>query len=353
MARRDSRIPALRQFILRRVRKHPSDIAALAIAEFGVSREWVNRILSQLVSENVLSKKGRTKAVHYSLIETSHAHSFRVMPTTEEHVIWNQFAEPLMDDVAPNVKEICFYGFNEMVNNVIDHSGAGLASVSITRSADQIEIAVLDVGIGIFEKIKRVMGMDTTRHAMFALSKGKLTTDSSRHTGEGVFFTSRAFDDFWILSSGLYFAHHRDSNDWLFEDRADEDGAGTAVFMRIDPASTFTLEQVFQDQSTQANEVGFNKTTLVLKLAQYADGPLLSRSQAKRVLSGVYRFREAVVDFTDVDTIGPAFADEIFRVYGQDHPDITIMPTNMNERCAQMVRRVRGTPPASPPRDTE
>ena len=36
------------------------------------------------------------------------------------------------------------------------------------------------------------------RQALFELSKGKFTTDPSRHSGEGVFFTSRMFDDFEI-----------------------------------------------------------------------------------------------------------------------------------------------------------
>ena len=38
---------------------------------------------------------------------------------------------------------------------------------------------------------------------------GKLTTDPHRHTGEGIFFTSRAFDCFEIRSGELRFSRRR------------------------------------------------------------------------------------------------------------------------------------------------
>jgi len=36
------------------------------------------------------------------------------------------------------------------------------------------------------------------------LAKGKLTTDPKRHSGEGIFFSSRMFDEFDILSGGVF-----------------------------------------------------------------------------------------------------------------------------------------------------
>jgi hypothetical protein len=338
MPRTESQTAELRRFIIRRVRQHPGDIAAVAMAEFQFSREWVNRVLQQLIREGLLAKTGRTKGVQYALAETTHRRTFRLTPESE-HALWNRFVEPLLQAVPANVKDICFYGFSEMVNNVIDHAGVDTVALEVTLSAERIDLMVSDRGIGIFVKIKRALGLDSTRHAVFTLSKGKFTTDASRHTGEGVFFTSRAFDSFAILSSGLFFEHSRDSDAWLVEDRNDEHRPGTSVFMSIDPTSGCRLEDVFRGHNTRPDEVGFNKTTLVLSLAQYADGPLLSRSQAKRVLAGVYRFAEAVMDFTGVDTIGPAFADEIFRVYRRAHPEIEIVPIKMNEACTRMVRR--------------
>jgi hypothetical protein len=340
MARKASRTAELRQFLIRNVRAHPRDLVAVAMAEFDVSREWATRVLKQLVREGVLQTRGKTKGIQYSLVQEEHRRAFRVTAETEEYALWREFMEPVMRDLAANVKEICLYGFTEMVNNVIDHSKSEVVMLTCIKSADRIRILVMDEGIGIFVKIQTEMGLDSTKHAVFELSKGKFTTDASRHTGEGVFFTSRAFDHFNILSSSLAFAHTRDADDWLLEDRQDEAIGGTSIAMTIDPASTCTLDEVFQKHSVDPDEAGFTKTRLVLKLAQYADGPLISRSQAKRVLAGIHRFKEVVIDFAGVDSVGPAFADEIFRVYKLAHPDIQIIPINMNERSTKMVRRV-------------
>jgi hypothetical protein len=58
------------------------------------------------------------------------------------------------------------------------------------------EIVIYDEGEGIFKKIQRELGLLDARHSVLEISKGKLTTDPDNHTGEGVFFSSRMFDDF-------------------------------------------------------------------------------------------------------------------------------------------------------------
>ena len=94
-------------------------------------------------------------------------------------------------------------------------------------------IVISDDGIGIFEKISTALNLPDRRQAIFELAKGKLTTDPSRHTGEGVFFTSRMFDLYAIEANGLEFNHQAhiefdrlNEGDDTFED-------GTTVFMRI------------------------------------------------------------------------------------------------------------------------
>lgn len=47
--------------------------------------------------------------------------------------------------------------------------------------------------------------MDDERDAILELSKGKLITDAENHAGEGIFFTSRVFDEFAVISGGLFF----------------------------------------------------------------------------------------------------------------------------------------------------
>ena len=91
-----------------------------------------------------------------------------------------------------------------MFNNAIDHSG-GTEIVFVTKTAAQTTITIKDNGIGIFKKIQAAMNLLDERHAILELAKGKLTTDPKRHTGEGIFFTSRLVDSFDIVSGGGVF----------------------------------------------------------------------------------------------------------------------------------------------------
>ena len=76
-----------------------------------------------------------------------------------------------------------------------------------------------------------------------------------------------------------------------------------------------------------------------VRLALYEGERLVSRSQAKRILNRVERFRYVILDFEGVDTIGQAFADEVFRVFANRHPEISIMAANESEQIGRMINR--------------
>ncbi len=183
------------------------------------------------------------------------------------------------------------------------------------------------------------MNLLDERHAVLELAKGKLTTDPARHTGEGIFFSSRMFDRFGILSGKTYFSHqHGYDEDWIM-DGADS-GPGTAVFMELNNHTSRTTKRVF-DQFTTTDDVSFNKTIVPVRLAQYGQDQLVSRSQAKRLLARVDRFRVVILDFADVSSIGQAFADEIFRVFVNDHPDLELGVVNAAESVRRMIQRAK------------
>jgi hypothetical protein len=66
---------------------------------------------------------------------------------------------------------------------------------------------------------------------------------------------------------------------------------------------------------------------------------LVSRSQAKRVLARFDGIEDVSLDFEDVDEIGQAFADEIFRVFANRHPEVVLKVMNANEHVQQMINR--------------
>lgn len=123
-------------------------------------------------------------------------------------MIWETQIRPrLVDVVPPNVLSICNYGVSEMLNNANDHSGAQTVMTILKVTASKVRISVSDRGVGIFRKLKETLGLESERDALFELTKGKVTTDPSRHSGEGIFFTSRMFDSFYIFSATLCLNH--------------------------------------------------------------------------------------------------------------------------------------------------
>ena len=225
-----------------------------------------------------------------------------------------------------------------MVNNVVDHSESSSLYLKLLRSPEALQLEILDGGVGIFRKIQREANLESRREAIFELTKGKFTTDPARHTGEGIFFTSRVFDRFSIISGELSLYHGRATRDWLIEDA--ELSVGTGVFLKISATSQHTLKEVFDlYQLGEQDDYAFAKTTVLLTLASSGNERLVSRSQARRVLARLEQFKEVFFDFKGVQTVGPAFIDEIFRVFRLSHPDVSLVPTEANEEVLRLIAR--------------
>ena len=57
-----------------------------------------------------------------------------------------------------------------------------------------------------------------------------------------------------------------------------------------------------------------------LVTVRFYAGEYVSRSEARRLLARLDQFREVILDFSRVKSIGQGFADEIFRVFASAHP---------------------------------
>ncbi|PSN13713.1 ArsR family transcriptional regulator [filamentous cyanobacterium CCT1] len=332
----------IRQFILENVEENQRDVATLASQEFGISRQAVNKHIHHLVDQKALVIKGSTRSRIYQLHpQVEWMETYDLNSNLAEDIVWDSDIKPLVSDLPDNVRDIWLYGFTEMLNNAIDHSSGQAVIVQLQRTAIDTQIIINDDGEGIFKKIQRELQLHDERHAVLELAKGKLTTDPDRHTGQGIFFTSRMFDEFAILSGSIYFSHEfNKAEDWILE----RDGfkSGTTVFMKLNNNTSRTSKQVF-DSFSSGDDYAFTKTVVPVRLAQYGNERLVSRSQAKRLLAGVDKFKVVVFDFAGVDAIGQAFSDEVFRVFKKQHPEMQVMSLNANRDVAQMIRRAEST----------
>jgi|SRR5579872_1355899 len=96
-----------------------------------------------------------------------------------------------------------------------------------------------------------------------------------------------------------------------------------------------------QEYQSKDDEFRFSKTIVPVKLAQYGNENLVSRSQAKRLLVGVELFQVVILDFDGVKTIGQSFSDEVFRVFTSSRPGIKIHYINANPEIERMIDRAK------------
>ncbi len=339
MTRVRARGEDVRRFILNNVEKHPTDISRITAKQFGITRQAVNKHLQKLTSEHALAETGHTRNRSYKLSPLSEwKKQYQITPELAEDLIWTKDIRPVLGQAPDNVMDIWHYGFTEMLNNAIDHSGGSEIRIHIRKNAINTEMVLFDNGVGIFKKIQSAMNLLDERHAILELSKGKLTTDPQRHTGEGIFFTSRMFDSFDILSGGVYFTHtFGKEEDWILEREQFQNGTG--VWMELNNHTARTTKKIFDQYA--GDDYGFNKTVVPVRLAQYGNDKLISRSQAKRVLSRIELFKIVIFDFNEVEIIGQAFADEIFRVFALAHPEIQLHAIKTSSEVKKMIERAK------------
>ena len=327
----------IRNYLLNAVKSDNQQMIHDSPDIFKVSRQTIHSHLSALVDMGFLVAQGNTRARTYELGSNRyHIQRYKLRNLRESDVYYQDF-NFIFKDLPGNIEDICHYGFTEILNNAIDHSGGEFVVVSVEMNVNYIEIYISDNGEGIFNHIARVMGLGDPRESILELSKGKLTTDPDNHTGQGIFFSSRSFDSFFIFSGDLVFSHHDDdSNDYLHH--VDRDNKGTTVIMRIALNSPRLLGDVFDAfTGTEDEDFSFNTTVVPVKLVLYEGEKLVSRSQAKRILNRIEKFKTVLLDFEGVDSIGQAFADEVFRVFARRNPQINIHPIHVTDRINRMI----------------
>jgi DNA-binding transcriptional ArsR family regulator len=310
-------------------------------SHLGVSRQALSVHMRSLVTAGKVVRAGTARSARYMLRGRAPpaavvARALRIRGLAEDRV-WDEAAASLnlRRALRPNVEAIVHYAFTEMLNNAIDHSEADRCAVRIRLDPGTFVFEVRDPGIGVFHSIASKLRLEDEQRAMLELLKGRTTTMREAHTGEGIFFTSRVADRFVLRS-------HRIQLEWS---RAKDDVfvssprflKGTSVSFSVQRSSRLKLEEVFGEFAPKEYDFRFQKTRVLVKLLQR---DYVSRSEAKRLLANLEKFSEIMLDFRDVKSVGQGFADEIFRIFAQRHPAISISTTNANPVIDAMIRHV-------------
>jgi len=318
----------IRDFILNNITDR-KNIAALTAERFGISLPAVYKHIDRLAAENQLVKKSD----RYVLQSKQYRYEYKNDGTLSEDAVWEKDIKKHFAGVPENVRHIWVYGFLEIFNNAIEHSKGKKIRVVIEENRIATSLAIADDGIGIFYNIKTKLNLLDEKDALLELAKGKRTTDTARHSGQGIFFSSKVFDSFIIVSKGISFGTNSAAD---YDNRANKKKYSTLVCMSLANNSSKKLKDVVDEFSTEVPG-DFDKTIVPVRLANSSD--LVSRSQARRILAGLELFKEAKLDFNEVEYIGQAFADEIFRVFKNFNPDTVIIPQNANAGIQNMIDR--------------
>lgn len=89
----------------------------------------------------------------------------------------------------------------------------------------------------------------------------------------------------------------------------------------------------------EIDDLAFDRTEIIVELSRLAEEKLISRSQAKRILRDLDKFKRVTLDFAGVKLVGQGFVDEVFRVYANQHPEIEFNYINANPDVTFMIER--------------
>jgi anti-sigma regulatory factor (Ser/Thr protein kinase) len=317
-----------RQKILAHLRAHGSSTGPELADVLGVTRQAVNPHVRDLLAQREIVKTGSTRAARYHLpgavLEARRLEREFAIAGLDESPVYDGFVLALnLRRLPEHIEAILHYAFTEMLNNAIDHSKSERCAVVVEVDAVGARFTVRDYGIGVFHSIAEKLGHPDEHAALLELLKGKTTTQPERHSGEGIFFVSRAADRYRLRSHRIQLEWDRHKDDVFVADTRYLEG--TLVEFEILRNSRTRLAAVFAAYAPREYDYRFAKTQVFVRLLQR---DYVSRSEARRLLHNLDRFAEIELDLSDVRHVGQGFADEIFRVFASRHPGIVIRPTN-------------------------
>lgn len=328
---------SIKHYILEKIDQDTPSISKTVADTLSINPSTIHSYINELVKDNVIIK---VKRGQYELVNKEYSYLLKREngDLDDDTYAFDICLKEHIEGFENNVQDIWSYTFSEMINNVMDHSLADSVKITISQNFLATCVMIEDNGIGIFQKIKDYFKLSSIEDAICELFKGKLTTDTKNHSGEGIFFSSKLMDDFLIISSSKIFTTNKYDEGKILS-LVLENQKGTCVFMELSNFSHKTAKEIFDAYSNV--DGGFVKTKIPLK--NIFDTSPVSRSQAKRICNRLDKFKEVIVDFDEIEWLGQGFAHQLFVVFANSHPDIILTPINMNEDVTKMYNHVKNT----------
>jgi len=311
-----------------------SDVAK----ELNISRQAAHYHLSRLCIDGVLVAEGSQRSSRYRL-KVNRLATYP-LDGQAEHDVWNTEKNALRE-LEPELFEgklhaVLNFIFTEMVNNAIDHSFGTAVTVRWILSPTTVTVEIEDDGIGAFASLRQSRALENNFQAIGELSKGKQTTAPDRHSGLGIFLTSRLSRIFTVTANEYSWKVDNDVDDFAV-------GAlprykqGTVIRCEIARNDVRTLNDLMTQVSDPVTK-RLNRTNLKVEL--FKEGLFVSRTEAKLIGARLEGFERVELDFAGLSEIGQGFADELFRVWQRENPGIELVVVNANQAVGAMIMAV-------------
>ncbi|SDI89985.1 protein of unknown function [Lachnospiraceae bacterium G41] len=327
----------IKLYLLRKIQEDDEFVVSKVADAFGVSMTSVKRYIDSEISDNHICLDSDRKCKYNFVFERyDFVYDLKQLSENDDEIIY--------EDVLPLIKtnknalNIWSYTLSEIFNNSIEHSFGKKVTVNITMCCLFTKITIVDDGIGVFKSIldykyKNAKKENDLREAVLELYKGKFTSCPKNHSGEGIFFTSKMLDKFALVSDGAIFKTGYEGdfeliNSHLLSYAMKFTKKGTVVVMELENETTRKAIEVF-DEFSNIDE-GLIKTRIPVFEACRERNPI-ARSQARRIAERLDKFKEVELDFSNTEIMAQGFADELFRVFQNENPEVKLIPTNMNK----------------------
>lgn len=336
-----------RSRILKALRPGDSLSGAQIAERVGLSRQAAHRHLLRLMDAGLLRRTGRTRGVLYRLPDkdgAAHANplpdpfhrTYRIGGLMEDAVLAEAALRlALKRSLSAAAYEIFAYAFTEMLNNAIEHSHSPTCTVEVVLADREVRARIRDQGVGVFTSVARRHRLAEEEAAIGELLKGKATSLPERHAGEGIFFSSKACDSYSLRSHRLELIFDTRKKDAFVNVRAHI--KGTEVSMGVSRSARRRLKDVFSAFAPEEFDFRFERSVVTVRFYAHA---YVSRSEARRLLARLDQFREVILDFSGVRSIGQGFADEIFRVFANAHTGVALKRVNVLPGIEAVIRHV-------------
>ncbi len=337
-----------KEFILKKVSQkgfvRTSDIMGVA----RISRQTVAQHFRELIAQRKLLKIGSTRNARYVPFTRNQFQAlnrqkpfferrYRTQGLEEDRVLDEADLRMRLGKLLSNqAVKIARYAFTEMLNNAIEHSGSPYVTVTLQCMHGELQFSIEDTGVGAFESLRRRFHLKNHFEAAEHLLKGKQTRDPKHHSGQGIFFTSKIADRFVLQNAKLKLVVDNAVRDIFLEDTRFL--KGTRVEFKLKQKSRKNLKDLFDSYTN--NDYEFDKTKVRVSLSG-REGEYISRSQARRLLFGLEKFKRVGLDFKNVPAVGQGFADEVFRVFHAAHPAIQIEVENTAPSVEFMMKKAQ------------